>query len=167
MRASMATDSPELSRIAAEALDIAKSAGQAPTTAHLLLATFTVPGAADVLLRERGCDEDRVLDELSRAPSRGARAVRPGARARPPARRRLRQPERGGAAPPGRPRAPVALRRGRAARSAREPSFAAHHRPRVPDRLGPAAAGHAGSAGGHHRPAGVRAAGRWCPQIGR
>ncbi|MFL5310980.1 MAG: AAA family ATPase [Myxococcales bacterium] len=63
----MATDSPELSRIAAEALDIAKSAGQPPSTAHLLLATFTVPGAADVLLRERGCDEDRVLDELSRA----------------------------------------------------------------------------------------------------
>jgi ATP-dependent Clp protease ATP-binding subunit ClpC len=62
----MATDSAELSRIAAEALDIAKSAGQAPTTAHLLLATFTVPGAADVLLRERGCDEDRVLTELSR-----------------------------------------------------------------------------------------------------
>src|SRR5467141_2432151 len=66
MPPSMATDSPELSRIAAEALDIAKSAGQAPTTAHLLLATFTVPGAADVLLRERGCDEDRVLDERAR-----------------------------------------------------------------------------------------------------
>src|SRR3989442_13811347 len=63
----MATDSPELSRIAAEALDIAKSAGQPPTTTHLLLATFTVPGAADLLLRERGCDEDRVLDQLSRA----------------------------------------------------------------------------------------------------
>src|SRR5438094_6097203 len=63
----MATDSPELARIAAEALDMAKSAGQPPTTTHLLLATFTVPGAADVLLRERGCDEDRVLDELSRA----------------------------------------------------------------------------------------------------
>src|SRR6266852_1036204 len=63
----MATDSPEPSRIAAAALDIAKSAGHAPTAAHLLLATFTVPGAADVLLRERGCDEDRVLDELSRA----------------------------------------------------------------------------------------------------
>src|SRR5438128_11797417 len=62
----MATDSPELARIAAEALDMAKSAGQPPTTTHLLLATFTVPGAADVLLRERGCDEDRVLDELSR-----------------------------------------------------------------------------------------------------
>jgi len=67
MAASMATDSAELSRIAAEALDIAKSAGQAPTTAHLLLATLTVPGAADVLLRERGCDEDRVLEELSHA----------------------------------------------------------------------------------------------------
>ena len=63
----MATDSPELTRIAAEALDIAKSAAQEPTTAHLLLATFTVPGAADVLLRERGCDEDRVLEELGRA----------------------------------------------------------------------------------------------------
>src|SRR5437870_5226179 len=56
----MATDSPELSRIAAEALDIAKSAGQAPTTAHLLLATFTVPGAADVLLRERGRDAQEI-----------------------------------------------------------------------------------------------------------
>jgi ATP-dependent Clp protease ATP-binding subunit ClpC len=63
----MATDSAELSRIAAEALDIAKGAGQSPTTAHLLLATFTVPSAADVLLRERGCDEDRVLEELARA----------------------------------------------------------------------------------------------------
>src|SRR5437763_5995157 len=63
----MAKDSAEISRIAAEALDIAKSAGQTPTTAHLLLATFTVPSAADVLLRERGCNEDRVLDELSRA----------------------------------------------------------------------------------------------------
>jgi ATP-dependent Clp protease ATP-binding subunit ClpC len=63
----MAKDSAELSRIATEALDIAKSAGQTPTTAHLLLATFTVPSAADVLLRERGCNEDRVLDELGRA----------------------------------------------------------------------------------------------------
>ena len=57
----MATDSAELSRIAAEALDIAKSAGQSPTTAHLLLATFTVPSPADVLLRERGCEVGRKL----------------------------------------------------------------------------------------------------------
>ena len=61
----MATDSPELAQIAAEALDIAKNVGQPPGTAHLLLATFTVPNAGDVLLRERGCDEDKVLAELS------------------------------------------------------------------------------------------------------
>ncbi len=61
----MATDSAELSQIAAEAQDIAKSAGQTPGTAHLLLATFTIAGPADVLLRERGCDEDKVLAELA------------------------------------------------------------------------------------------------------
>ncbi len=61
----MANDSAELARIAAEAHDIAKAAAQPPGTHHLLLATFTVPGAADVLLRERGCDEDKVLSELA------------------------------------------------------------------------------------------------------
>ena len=61
----MPTDSAELSQIAAEARDIARNVGQAPGTQHLLLATFTVPGPADALLRERGCDEDRVLQELS------------------------------------------------------------------------------------------------------
>jgi len=61
----MATDSSELAQIAAEAQDIAKNVGQAPATQHLLLALFTVPGAADVLLRERGCDEDKVLAELA------------------------------------------------------------------------------------------------------
>ena len=65
-------DSTELSQIAAEALDIAKGAGQEPSTAHLLLAIFTVPGPADVLLRERGCDEDVVLKELSRLGPRQA-----------------------------------------------------------------------------------------------
>ena len=62
----MAIDSAELSQIAAEAADIARGAAQPPSTAHLLLAIFTVPGPADVLLRERGCDEDAVLAELSR-----------------------------------------------------------------------------------------------------
>src|SRR5258708_5969166 len=57
----MVTDSAELAQIAAEAKDIARNVGQQPSTAHLLLATFTVPGAADVLLRERGCGEDQVL----------------------------------------------------------------------------------------------------------
>ena len=61
----MALDSAELAQIAAEAQDIAKNASQVPGTHHLLLATFTVPGPADVLLRERGCDEDRVLAELA------------------------------------------------------------------------------------------------------
>src|SRR5207248_5060042 len=65
MPASMALDSAELAQIAAEAQDIAKNAGQLPGTHHLLLATFTVPGPADALLRERGCDEDRVLEELA------------------------------------------------------------------------------------------------------
>jgi ATP-dependent Clp protease ATP-binding subunit ClpC len=65
MRAAMATDSSELAQISAEAQDIAKNVGQAPATQHLLLALFTVPGAADVLLRERGCDEDKVLAELA------------------------------------------------------------------------------------------------------
>ncbi len=62
----MAIDSAELSQIAAEAADLARGAAQPPGTAHLLLAIFTVPGPADVLLRERGCDEDAVLAELAR-----------------------------------------------------------------------------------------------------
>ena len=61
----MATDSAELAQIAAEAQDIAKNVGQPAGTAHLLLAIFTVPGPADVLLRERGCDEDKVLAALA------------------------------------------------------------------------------------------------------
>jgi len=43
---------------------MARAAAQKPATAHLLLALFTVPSAADALLRERGCDEDQVLSAL-------------------------------------------------------------------------------------------------------
>ena len=60
----MATDSEELQQVAAEAEDIARSVNQPRSTAHLLLAIFTVPGPADELLRERGCSEDQVLDAL-------------------------------------------------------------------------------------------------------
>src|SRR5207237_2203508 len=60
----MARDSAELTQIVTEANEIARATQAQPTTAHLLLATFTVPGPADVLLRERGCDEDAVLAEL-------------------------------------------------------------------------------------------------------
>ena len=69
----MATDSQELAQIAAEAADMARAAAQKPATAHLLLALFTVPSAADVLLRERGCDEDQVLAHLNSmgAPAEG------------------------------------------------------------------------------------------------
>ena len=62
----MATDSEELLQLTAEAADIARSASQRPSTVHLLLALFTVPNPAEVLLRERGCDEDAVLAELER-----------------------------------------------------------------------------------------------------
>jgi len=61
----IAKDSPELALIASEARDIARSTGDDPSTAHLLLAIFTVPGPADSLLRERGCDEDRILTALA------------------------------------------------------------------------------------------------------
>ena len=61
----MPNDSLELQQIEAEAEDIAKSVAQRPSTAHLLLAIFTVPGGADQLLRERGLTEDHVLGHLS------------------------------------------------------------------------------------------------------
>src|SRR5438105_8654199 len=61
----LAQDSSELAQVAAEAADIARQVGQSPSTAHLLLALFTVPNAADELLRERGCDEDVVLAEMA------------------------------------------------------------------------------------------------------
>jgi ATP-dependent Clp protease ATP-binding subunit ClpC len=44
-----------------EADDIADATGQAPSTAHLLLAFFTTRNPAERLLRERGLDEDRLL----------------------------------------------------------------------------------------------------------
>jgi len=61
----MAQDSAELAQIAAEARDIARQVSQEVSTAHLLLALFTVKNAADELLRERGCDEDKILAELT------------------------------------------------------------------------------------------------------
>ena len=61
----MPSDAAELAQIASEAQDIARNVGQPPGTHHLLLATLTVAGPADALLRERGCDEDKVLEELA------------------------------------------------------------------------------------------------------
>jgi ATP-dependent Clp protease ATP-binding subunit ClpC len=61
----MAHDAAELAQIAAEATDIARQISQEPGTAHLLLALFTLQNRADELLRERGCDEDKILAELT------------------------------------------------------------------------------------------------------
>ncbi len=64
----MLNDSPDLSQVLAEATDIAQSVGQSLTSAHLLLALFTVPNPAEALLKERGVDEDRLLAEMTGAP---------------------------------------------------------------------------------------------------
>ncbi len=64
----MAVDSTELVRVLAEAEDISQSVGHQLTSVHLLLASFTVPNRAQVLLRERGIDEDRLLESLTKAP---------------------------------------------------------------------------------------------------
>jgi ATP-dependent Clp protease ATP-binding subunit ClpC len=53
---------PALSKSLREAEDIARATGQRATTAHLILAFFTVKNHAERLLRDRGIDEDRLLD---------------------------------------------------------------------------------------------------------
>jgi ATP-dependent Clp protease ATP-binding subunit ClpC len=57
-------DSAETVRAFLEAEDIAARANQQPSSAHLLLALFTFPNRAQVLLGERGIDEERVLREI-------------------------------------------------------------------------------------------------------
>ncbi|MGZ6161816.1 MAG: Clp protease N-terminal domain-containing protein, partial [Myxococcaceae bacterium] len=51
-----------------EADDIAQSVSQKPTTAHAVLALFTVDNPGQRLLKERGVDEDRLLGLLKAAP---------------------------------------------------------------------------------------------------
>lgn len=55
---------PALSRVLAEADDIAHATGLRTTTAHALLALFTVKNRAERLMRDRGVDEDRILERL-------------------------------------------------------------------------------------------------------
>jgi len=62
-------ESMELAQVLAEAEDIARNVNQKLTSAHQLLAFFTVPNRAEMLLRERGIDEDRILLALTGAPS--------------------------------------------------------------------------------------------------
>ena len=61
-------ESMELAQVLAEAEDIARNVHQRLTSAHVLLAFFTVPNRAEMLLRERGVDEDRVLLCMTGAP---------------------------------------------------------------------------------------------------
>jgi ATP-dependent Clp protease ATP-binding subunit ClpC len=65
---SEAIPSMELAQVLAEAEDIARSVNQKLTSAHQLLAFFTVPNRAEILLRERGVDEDRILASMKGAP---------------------------------------------------------------------------------------------------
>ena len=61
-------ESMELAQVLAEAADIATTVNQKLTSAHQLLALFTVPNRAEILLRERGVDEDRVLAAMTEKP---------------------------------------------------------------------------------------------------
>src|SRR5690606_19588896 len=62
----------DLAQLRVEAEDIARRAGQPLTTAHALLAIFTVACPARTLLLERGVDEMRVLAAIRAAPDEPA-----------------------------------------------------------------------------------------------
>jgi ATP-dependent Clp protease ATP-binding subunit ClpC len=64
----MASPSSELLRAVREAEDIAQKTGQPLSTAHLLLALFTFPNRAQLLLQERRIDEDAILDAMDGLP---------------------------------------------------------------------------------------------------
>ncbi len=53
--------SSELRQVIAEAQDISDQVGQRMTSAHLLLALFTVHNRAEILLKEKQVDEDSIL----------------------------------------------------------------------------------------------------------
>ncbi len=61
-------DSTEFAVVLAEAEDIAQSVGQKLTTAHLLLAMYTAENKGQRLLREKGVDEDTLLEAITTAP---------------------------------------------------------------------------------------------------
>jgi len=57
-------DARDLTQLLVEADDIAASAGQRPTSAHLLLAIWATPCPAQILLGERGLSSAQVLDAM-------------------------------------------------------------------------------------------------------
>src|SRR5690242_9175447 len=62
-------DSTDLAQVLHEANDIAQSVAQKPTSAHVLLALFTVENRAQLLLKEKGVDEDSLLERMTAQPS--------------------------------------------------------------------------------------------------
>ncbi|HYH98236.1 AAA family ATPase [Hyalangium sp.] len=69
-------DSTDLAQVLHEAKDIAQSVSQKLSSAHLLLALFTVDNPAQVLLREKGIDEDGLLELMTEAPAEEEHLVR-------------------------------------------------------------------------------------------
>ncbi|MFE8595396.1 5'-methylthioadenosine/S-adenosylhomocysteine nucleosidase family protein [Archangium violaceum] len=61
-------DSTDLAQVLHQAHDIAQSVAQKPTTAHVLLALFTVENRAQFLLKEKGVDEDCLLERMTSQP---------------------------------------------------------------------------------------------------
>ncbi len=62
-------DSSDLGQVLAEAEDIARAVAQKLTSAHVVLALFTVDNPGARLLRERGVDEDELLGKLNGTPT--------------------------------------------------------------------------------------------------
>ncbi|MBM7117328.1 AAA family ATPase [Archangium primigenium] len=58
-------DSTDLAQVLQEASDIAQSVAQKLTSAHVLLALFTVENRAQLLLKEKGVDEDSLLEHMT------------------------------------------------------------------------------------------------------
>ena len=58
-------DSTDLAQVLHEASDIAQSVAQKLTSAHVLLALFTVENRAQLLLKEKGVDEDSLLEQMT------------------------------------------------------------------------------------------------------
>jgi len=69
-------ESTDLAQVLQEANDIARSVAQKITSAHVLLALFTVENRAQLLLKERGVDEDALLHLLTAAPAEADGHVR-------------------------------------------------------------------------------------------
>ena len=69
-------DGTDLAQVLHEAEDIAHSVAQKLTSAHVLLALFTVENPAQLLLKERGVDEDGLLQTMSAPPDEAPGLVR-------------------------------------------------------------------------------------------